>query len=146
MKTDTLSLADALELFAGGEVVPVAGVEVTALREADGGPVLEVRLAVELDFFQWVRLDGGPAFGLERWRGLPHHRPRLDPAQSVRLEARLSAGVLRALGPAPDLADVAAALGAGRPDSTLRQTESWQVTSLTQALQPGLRGGFSAED
>ena len=142
MKIERHAVAASLEFRVSGEVLPLDEVYVTAVWADPDGEITEVRLTANLDFLQWARLEGGPAFGFDTQSPSAVMSGQLDPGRPLQLEARLREAH-RGLFPAgTDAADLAAALESAGPDSPLRQAESWEALALTQELQPGLRGGF----
>lgn len=142
MKIERHAVAETLEFRVAGEVLPLDEVYVTAVWAEPDADITEVRLTVNLDFFAWARLEGGPAFGFDAQARPPLMSGQLDPGRPLQVEARLCAGPRGLLPPGTDAADLAAALESGGPDSPLRQAESWEALSISQELQPGLRGGF----
>lgn len=144
MKIERHGVAPSLEFRVSGEVLPLDEVYVTAVWAEPDAEITEVRLTANLDFFQWARLEGGPAFGFDTQVRSPVMSGQLDPGRPLQLEARLREAHRGLFGPGTDAADLAAALEAAGPASPLRQAESWEALALTQVLQPGLRGGFVA--
>ncbi len=143
MKIERHAVATTLEFRVSGEVLPLDEVYVTAVFAEPEGEISEVRLTVNLDFFEWARLEGGPGFGFDAQARPPLMSGQLDPGRPLQLEARLREAHRGLFPPGTDAADVAGALESAGPDSPLRQAESWEALALTQVLQHGLRGGFA---
>jgi hypothetical protein len=142
MKIERHGVAATLEFRVAGEVLLLDQVFLTAVWAAPDADITELRLTADLDFFQWARLEGGPAFGFDTQARPQLMSGQLDPGRPLQIEARLRPEHLAALPGRSDAADVVSAVASAGPDSPLRQAESWEALALTQLLQPGLRGGF----
>lgn len=142
MRIERHDVAAALEFRVAGEVLPLEHVRLSAVQGEPGAAITELRLTAELDFLQWARLEGGPAFGFAERVRPALLSGQLDPGRPLRLEARLRPEHLAAWPDEADAVGLVAALESAGPDSPLRQSENWEALALTQLLQPGLRGGF----
>jgi len=145
VRHETLKVAPSLALQGDAEAFTVSDVTVTTLRASDDAPLAEVRLTAEVDVMTWLRIERTAAFHLDIARRGPSMVERFEPASPIRIEATLGATETAALPPTLDAFDAAVALNDAGPTDALRRADRWWVRAVTQALAPGLRGGFSVD-